>query len=180
METVPTAIKGFPSRLQDIRGVLGLELCVLDGFPICDKWRYREGGYMEIRACCRGAVRPDGARVPASYFLPARAGQVHYVSHCHSFTRVTLSFLWWCYQIPQLDCRHAATDRLSSAIHRCLFPSPHRVYFSDVVFADILTSFAKVLGDVWLCIYMLLPSGSLLTQPAQDGLTRWILPTIMR
>lgn len=65
-------------------------------------------------------------------------------------------------------------------MHRCLFPSPHRVYFSDVVFADVFTSFAKVLGDVWLSIFMLLPSGSLLAEPAQDGLVRWILPTIMR
>ena len=65
-------------------------------------------------------------------------------------------------------------------MHRCIFPSPHRVYFSDVVFADTLTSFAKVLGDVWLSLFMLLPSGSLLSQPAQDGLARWILPTIMR
>ncbi|KAI0703376.1 EXS-domain-containing protein [Cerioporus squamosus] len=70
-------------------------------------------------------------------------------------------------------------DKFLGAIHRCLFPSPHRVYFSDVVFADIFTSFAKVLGDMWLSVYMLLPSGSLLAQPAQDGLTRWILPTLM-
>ena len=68
----------------------------------------------------------------------------------------------------------------SSAIHRCIFPSPHRVYFSDVVFADIFTSFAKVLGDVWLSIFMLLPGGSLLAPPVQEGLARWILPTIMR
>ncbi|KAI0743466.1 EXS-domain-containing protein [Daedaleopsis nitida] len=70
-------------------------------------------------------------------------------------------------------------DRFIASVRRCLFPSPHRVYFADVVFADIFTSFAKVLGDVWLSVYMLLPSGSLLAQPAQDGLTRWILPTIM-
>ena len=74
----------------------------------------------------------------------------------------------------RLCCLHA------SAIHRCLFPSPHGVYFADVVFADVFTSFAKVLGDMWLSVCMLLPSGSLLGQPAQDGLTRWILPTIMR
>ncbi|KAH9931084.1 EXS-domain-containing protein [Epithele typhae] len=73
----------------------------------------------------------------------------------------------------------AQRDKFLTAIHRCVFPSPHGVYFSDVVFADILTSFAKVLGDVWLSVYMLLPGGSLLAQPAQDGLTRWVLPTIM-
>ncbi|TBU33862.1 EXS-domain-containing protein [Dichomitus squalens] len=70
-------------------------------------------------------------------------------------------------------------DKFLAAIHRCAFPSPHRVYFSDVVFADIITSFAKVLGDLWLSLCMLLPSGSLLSHPAYDSLTRWILPVIM-
>lgn len=78
----------------------------------------------------------------------------------------------------QIRCVVLTTNFRS--VRRCLFPSPHRVYFADVVFADIFTSFAKVLGDVWLSVYMLLPSGSLLAQPAQDGLTRWVLPTIMR
>ena len=67
-----------------------------------------------------------------------------------------------------------------SAIHRCAFPSPHRVYFSDVVFADIFTSFAKVLGDVWLSICMFLPGNSLLDVPTISGWQKWILPTIMR
>ena len=68
---------------------------------------------------------------------------------------------------------------LCSAVHRCFF-SQTRIYFSDVVFADIFTSFAKVVGDVWLSICMLLPGGSLLLPPAQDGFARWILPTFMR
>ncbi|CAL1707321.1 unnamed protein product [Somion occarium] len=71
-------------------------------------------------------------------------------------------------------------DRFFAAIHRCLFSSKkQRIYFSDVVFADIFTSFAKVFGDVWLSLYMLLPGGSLLSQPSQDGWARWILPTLM-
>ncbi|OCH92320.1 EXS-domain-containing protein [Obba rivulosa] len=70
-------------------------------------------------------------------------------------------------------------DRFLHSIHRCIFLPHRRIYFSDVVFADVFTSFAKVLGDVWLSFYMLLPGGSLLFQPAQTGLTRWILPTIM-
>ncbi|KAI0245237.1 EXS family-domain-containing protein [Lactifluus subvellereus] len=49
---------------------------------------------------------------------------------------------------------------------------------SDIVFADIFTSYAKVLGDVWLSLCMLLPSGSL-PAPTQDGWYRWILPTLM-
>ncbi|OSX66295.1 hypothetical protein POSPLADRAFT_1133399 [Postia placenta MAD-698-R-SB12] len=70
-------------------------------------------------------------------------------------------------------------DRFLHALHRCLFPPHRRVYFADVVFADVFTSFAKVLGDVWLSFCMLMPGGSLLTQPAQVGLARWILPTLM-
>lgn len=67
------------------------------------------------------------------------------------------------------------------SIKRCISsPMNHRIYFSDVVFADIFTSYAKVLGDVWLSLCMLLPGGSLLAPPKQYGWYRWILPTLMR
>ena len=67
------------------------------------------------------------------------------------------------------------------SIIRCIStPTNHRVHFSDVVFADIFTSYAKVLGDVWLSLCMLLPGGSLLSPPTQYGWYRWILPTLMR
>ncbi|KAI0093207.1 EXS-domain-containing protein [Irpex rosettiformis] len=69
-------------------------------------------------------------------------------------------------------------DHFIHAVHRCFF-SQTRIYFSDVVFADIFTSFAKVVGDVWLSVCMLLPGGSLLLPPTQDGYARWILPTFM-
>ncbi|KAF8555277.1 EXS-domain-containing protein [Imleria badia] len=62
---------------------------------------------------------------------------------------------------------------------RCLFPANTPVYFSDVVFADVLTSFAKVLGDMWLSSCMLLPGGSLLQLPSQDGWYQWIIPSLM-
>ncbi|KAH0827433.1 EXS family-domain-containing protein [Lanmaoa asiatica] len=63
---------------------------------------------------------------------------------------------------------------------RCLFAAANSsVYFSDVVFADVLTSFAKVLGDMWLSLCMLLPGGSLLRLPSQDGWYQWILPSLM-
>ncbi|CDO75340.1 hypothetical protein BN946_scf184966.g8 [Trametes cinnabarina] len=38
-------------------------------------------------------------------------------------------------------------DKFLLAVHRCLFPSPHRIHFSDIVFADIITSFAKCLVE---------------------------------
>lgn len=68
-----------------------------------------------------------------------------------------------------------------SALRRCLFsPSDTPILFSDVVFADIATSFARVLGDVWLSLVMLLPGHSLLLEPSEIGWYQWILPTIMR
>ncbi|THV02410.1 EXS-domain-containing protein [Dendrothele bispora CBS 962.96] len=72
-------------------------------------------------------------------------------------------------------------DKFISAIKRCAFPSSmdSSVYFADVVFADIFTSFAKVLGDVWLCLLMLFPGSSMLHPPAGNGLLRWVMPTIM-
>ncbi|KAL0956428.1 hypothetical protein HGRIS_002576 [Hohenbuehelia grisea] len=74
----------------------------------------------------------------------------------------------------------AERDKFLLALRRCLLP--HRegaVYFSDVVFADIFTSFAKVLGDVWLSLCMLLPGNSLLVPPDLEGLIRWVLPCVM-
>ncbi|KAH8995678.1 EXS family-domain-containing protein [Lactarius akahatsu] len=71
-------------------------------------------------------------------------------------------------------------DAFLMSIKRCVSsPLNHRIHFSDVIFADIFTSYAKVLGDVWLSLCMLLPGGSLLTPPAQEGWYRWILPTLM-
>lgn len=71
-------------------------------------------------------------------------------------------------------------DAFLMSIKRCISsPLNHRIHFSDVVFADIFTSYAKVLGDVWLSLCMLLPGGSLLTPPTQEGWYRWILPTLM-
>lgn len=87
-------------------------------------------------------------------------------------------FFWFFFFTPR--CRSLITWDLRS-IKRCISsPINHRVYFSDVVFADIFTSYAKVLGDVWLSLCMLLPSGSLLAPPKQYGWYRWILPTFMR
>lgn len=69
---------------------------------------------------------------------------------------------------------------MDSAIHRCIIPQRSGVSFSDVVLADIFTSYAKVFGDLWLSLCMLLPGGSLLVLPSQDGWSRWVLPTLMR
>ncbi|KAJ6500054.1 EXS family-domain-containing protein [Mycena vitilis] len=71
-------------------------------------------------------------------------------------------------------------DKFLHAIRRCLFTSMDGpIYFADVVFADIFTSFAKVLGDVWLSVCMLLPGNTLFLTPADGPWLRWVAPTIM-
>ncbi|KAI0305466.1 EXS family-domain-containing protein [Multifurca ochricompacta] len=89
---------------------------------------------------------------------------------------VTLIFILSPYDVMQKHER----DAFLLSCQRCISPTiNYRVHFSDVIFADIFTSFAKVLGDVWLSLCMLIPGGSLLTPPVQDGWYRWILPTLM-
>ena len=69
----------------------------------------------------------------------------------------------------------------ASSIRRCLASSrDDPVYFSDIILADIFTSFAQVAGDVWLSLCMLIPGHSILSPSAGVGLARWILPTVMR
>ncbi|TEB18862.1 hypothetical protein FA13DRAFT_1745065, partial [Coprinellus micaceus] len=71
-------------------------------------------------------------------------------------------------------------DKFVQAIRRCLFSSATTpILFSDVIFADIGTSYAKIFGDVWLSLCMVIPGNSLLNAPSPDGLARWVLPTIM-
>ncbi|KAF8635246.1 hypothetical protein AX17_004019 [Amanita inopinata Kibby_2008] len=71
-------------------------------------------------------------------------------------------------------------DKLLRTMWRCLFsPMTAPVYFADIIFADIFTSFAKVLSDFWLSFCMLLPGNSIMTPPPGSGWKRWILPTVM-
>ncbi|KAI0036875.1 EXS family-domain-containing protein, partial [Vararia minispora EC-137] len=81
---------------------------------------------------------------------------------------------------PQNVLARLHRDSFILGLKRCLFsPVDRPVFFSDIVFADVITSYAKVIGDVWLSLCMLLPGGSLLIPPRQEGLARWILPTVM-
>jgi hypothetical protein len=86
---------------------------------------------------------------------------------------------WEVHQVRPHSFRFVSRNWLSlSAIRRCLFPGP--VYFSDVILADIGTSFAKVFGDAWQSIWMLKPGNSMLMLPVQNNWLRWISPTMMR
>ena len=82
MQTSAAAVQNFPSCLQGVHRVFSMEFHVLDALPICNEWGDSEGGYVEVRACRRRAMRADPARVPASYMLSARTREVHRVSHC--------------------------------------------------------------------------------------------------
>ncbi|TFK54118.1 EXS-domain-containing protein [Heliocybe sulcata] len=71
-------------------------------------------------------------------------------------------------------------DAFLLSLRRCIFPSSGRAtYFSDIVFADVLTSFAKVFGDIWLSLCMLWPGNSILELPPQNGSSKWVLPVLM-
>ncbi|TFK23964.1 EXS-domain-containing protein [Coprinopsis marcescibilis] len=71
-------------------------------------------------------------------------------------------------------------DKFHQSVRRCFLSSSNTpVLFSDVILADIGTSFAKVLGDVWLSLCMLIPGNSMLHPPPQLGLARWVIPTLM-
>ncbi|KAF8305494.1 EXS-domain-containing protein [Clavulina sp. PMI_390] len=64
--------------------------------------------------------------------------------------------------LPLRDVYGAQRSYLYQSLHRCLFSTPSQpVFFCDVIAADILTSFAKVLGDVFISVMVLLPGGSL-------------------
>ncbi|KAH6914364.1 EXS family-domain-containing protein [Coprinopsis sp. MPI-PUGE-AT-0042] len=82
--------------------------------------------------------------------------------------------------VPHSRFFQAERHKFTQAIRRCFFSSSNTpILFSDVILADICTSFAKVIGDVWLSICMILPGNSMLNPPPQVGLARWILPTVM-
>ncbi|KAL5523704.1 hypothetical protein ACEPAG_7877 [Sanghuangporus baumii] len=71
-------------------------------------------------------------------------------------------------------------DMFLLAVRRCLFSSTSiPVFFCDIVLADIFTSFAKVIGDVWLSFCMIMPGGSLLVFPEQSGWTRLVVPCLL-
>ncbi|PFH53845.1 hypothetical protein AMATHDRAFT_136831 [Amanita thiersii Skay4041] len=71
-------------------------------------------------------------------------------------------------------------DKFLHTLSRCMFSrTTSPVYFSDVVFADVFTSFAKVLGDLWLSFCMFLPGNSIASPPVDLGWKRWVLPTVM-
>lgn len=71
-------------------------------------------------------------------------------------------------------------DMFLLAIRRCFSsPSSMPIYFSDVILADTFTSFAKVIGDVWLSLCMISPGGSLLVFPSQNGWSRLLVPCLM-
>lgn len=72
-------------------------------------------------------------------------------------------------------------DIFLHAVRRCIFGTYNQpVYFSDVILADIFTSFAKVLGDLWVSAYMLLPGGSLMMSNLDiHGWSEWAIPALI-
>ncbi|KAK8847440.1 hypothetical protein IAR55_005298 [Kwoniella newhampshirensis] len=61
------------------------------------------------------------------------------------------------------------------ALKRILFPPLSApVFFSDVILADILTSFAKVLGDMWISACQIWNGGITQGRVSQTGWANWV------
>jgi len=74
----------------------------------------------------------------------------------------------------------AQADGNDRAAKRILLPSlTDQVFFSDVILADILTSFAKVLGDLWISTRQIWNGGISKGRVAQSGLSNWITLTMV-
>jgi hypothetical protein len=72
-----------------------------------------------------------------------------------------------------------ATDN-GRAVKRIVYPSPTApVFFCDVILADILTSFAKVLGDLWISSCQIWLGGITAGRVAQSGWSNWITLTMV-
>ncbi|EJT45180.1 protein-ER retention-related protein [Trichosporon asahii var. asahii CBS 2479] len=76
---------------------------------------------------------------------------------------------------------------LRRSMWRCLFPPANSpIFFCDVIFADILTSFAKVLGDFIVSAGQVLFGGVSHGREAPAGLAKWVtlamvcLPYVIR
>lgn len=136
----------------------------------------------------RTATHEEPYLVDAHKFLPALAALgafIGLVAPTHGFEGGARDAFLRCvyYSISRFKRILKLTDGyiVCSAIRRCFLGSPSApVYFSDVVLADVLTSFAKVIGDVWLSLCMILPGGSLLVFPQQEGWSRLMVPCLMR
>lgn len=63
----------------------------------------------------------------------------------------------------------------ASALKRILLPpSDSPIFFCDVILADILTSFAKVLGDLWISSCQIWNGGITLGRKSQSGWAHYI------
>ncbi|KZT42440.1 EXS-domain-containing protein [Sistotremastrum suecicum HHB10207 ss-3] len=83
--------------------------------------------------------------------------------------------------ISPLNILHKRERRLFlHSLKRCILaPLDQPVFFSDVILADVLTSYAKVFGDLWVSSAVLLRGGSLVRMPAPAGFSEWMIPYMM-
>lgn len=64
---------------------------------------------------------------------------------------------------------------LRRALWRCVNPPAHAgIFFCDVILADIATSFAKVLGDLYVGTHQIIFGGITQGRVAQHGIGKWI------
>ena len=56
-----------------------------------------------------------------------------------------------------------------------MWPLSASIFFADILFADILTSFAKVMGDLWVSATQIWNGGITQGRVAQTGWSNWIV-----
>ncbi|KAI9442483.1 EXS family-domain-containing protein [Lactarius indigo] len=157
----------------------GLRLLGIDAASALDLHVYNHGSVtpLPVDSQNRGFKAPSD---PTALYSPVYRIALWYGLWCTFAAILCALVVLICALSPSNIVQKRERDAFLMSIKRCISsPLNHRIHFSDVIFADIFTSYAKVLGDVWLSLCMLLPGGSLLTPPAQEGWYRWILPTLM-
>jgi hypothetical protein len=101
---------------------------------------------------------------------------VDYYGYIPLITAITIFLILVC---PYNILLKTEREKFTLAVRRCVFPpSSGPIYFSDVILADVGTSFAKVFGELWLDLWMLKPGNSILAPPLDDTWTRWIYPAV--
>ncbi|KAG8699400.1 hypothetical protein FRC09_006649 [Ceratobasidium sp. 395] len=70
--------------------------------------------------------------------------------------------------------------RFLHSVWRCLTSPPtDPVHFSDVILADVFTSFAKVIADLWISACMMLPTGTLIRAKTEGAISESVVPLMM-
>lgn len=122
---------------------------------------------------------------PCYHVYCASSGSSH--TSAWSLRHTTLVFILVSAIFSELYRHHDPATKIFIAfstqrsLYRCLFSTPAQpIHFCDVIAADVLTSFAKVLGDIWISVLLLLPGGSLKSAFPGGFISDMAVPILLR